>query len=154
MGALPPGAALINPLPPLCFIVHLVCRVAPPLSVLLRLIYVQIFSRHGPCFIFLSVNSDQAGATISDNLLGGNLINSSICLSVSIHLHVASGTNDSAVSIPIHSSFILMLSCTADAAVHDKAYGWALSMVLDDPASLGGPQGTLLASLLFFFLLF
>lgn len=74
-------------------------------------------------------------------LVRGNLINSSICLSVSIHLHVASGTNDSAVSIPIHSSFILTLSCTADAAVDDKAYGWALSMVLDDSLHWEDPKG-------------
>lgn len=92
------------------------------------LIYVQISAQHGPCCVFLSVNSDQGGATISDNLLGGNLINSSNCLSVSIHLHVASGTNNGAVSIPIHSSLILMLSCPAEAAVDEKSYVWMCSV--------------------------
>lgn len=34
-----------------------------------------------------------------------------------------------------------MLSCTADAAVDDKAYGWALSMVLDDSLHWEDPKG-------------
>lgn len=34
-----------------------------------------------------------------------------------------------------------MLSCTADAAVDDEAYGWALSMVLDDSLHWEDPKG-------------